>query len=186
MTSQTLIAQNRSIPKAWAGWSRDADEFLQKAWNDHRMAPDAIAAQINPELSRSAVLGRVHRLRLKGWLFDARSSANTGPKRRTTLKPAGDKPTRHRPSSPAAVAKPVFDFSAIIEQADLDTPQRAKARFDIPGLPRITAERVHARRVLELHIDEKRYDGALRCICGRPGAVHCAEHRRLLQREGVL
>lgn len=189
MTSQQLIAQNHSEPKAWRGWTDDADKFLQYAWNEQGLDASGIASTLGPDVSRSAVLGRVSRLRLKGWQFDARSTSNTGPKRRTTLKPAKeakDTPVRHRPSSPAAVAPPIFDFSAITEQDEIEKPERTKARFDIPGLPRITPERVHARRALELQLDEQRYDGALRCICGKPGAIHCAKHKALLQREEAL
>ena len=188
MTTQTLIAQNRSNPKALAGsgWSRDDDDLLQKCWNDLGLEPLDISAQIGRGHSRSAILGRVHRLRGKGWHFEARSTRNVGPGRLRPAKPIGDRPARHKPSSPAAVAPPIFDFTAMTDPGEIERPERTKARFDIPGLPRITPERVQARRVLELHIDEQRFDGALRCICGKVGAVHCAKHKALLQREGVL
>lgn len=38
----------------------------------------------------------------------------------------------------------------------------------------------------EARAEEARRAHELRCICGKPGAIHCAEHRHLLQREGVL
>lgn len=77
---------------------------------------------------------------------------------------------------------PIFDFT---DAADLDTDEEPRARR-VP-LPPITIERIRARHEIEAVHEERRLaPDELRCICGKPGAVHCAEHKLLLQREGVL
>ena len=48
------------------------------------------------------------------------------------------------------------------------------------------ATAVSVRRRIETLLHEHRSASSSRCICGRPGNPHCAAHRRLLQREGVL
>ncbi len=106
------------------------------------------------------------------------------PAKRTSLnnvramKPSGQKITK----LPQLQQPPIFDFS---DAVDLDTEPAPRMRT-VP-LPPITPERIHARHQIEAVYEERKLaPDELRCICGRPGAVHCAEHKQLLQREGVL
>lgn len=93
-------------------------------------------------------------------------------------RPSGQKITK----LPQLQQPPVMDFT---DAADLDVEERPRAR-PVP-LPPITPERIHARHQIEaVHEMRRLAPDELRCICGRPGAVHCHEHRQLLQREGVL
>ena len=93
-------------------------------------------------------------------------------------KPAGQKITK----LPQLQQPPVMDFS---DAADFDVEREPRAR-PVP-LPPITPERIRARHQIEaVHEERRTYRSELRCICGRPGAVHCHEHKQLLQREGVL
>jgi transposase-like protein len=69
------------------------------------------------------------------------------------------------------------------------SPSRAElvAGESGPLIASVALEAQRKRWQLEIHLEGRRDTHIqLRCVCGRPGAPHCAEHRALLHREGVL
>lgn len=163
-------------------WTEADDRYLQEQWNAGKN-PRLIGAAIGHGVSRCSVLGRISRLRARGLKLDQRGPIRHDYKSRVGVKnrPAKAKP-RHAKSQPPAASQPVFDFTDI-EPTPAPQP---RVHWNIAGLPRITPERIHARRAIELLSDETAMSTDLRCACGRPGTPHCTEHRAMLRREGLL
>ena len=175
----------QAIPRF--AWNRQTERQLKELWATGDSG-DAIAAAMHPDLTRSAVLGKIDRMRkadpsIPNRVENGRASLITRRIREGYKKPTPPKlPGQKIPKLPQLQQPPVMKFT---DAADLDMDQAPRART-VP-LPPITPERVQARHKIEaVHEERRLYSPELRCICGKPGAVHCDTHKQLLEREGVL
>ena len=162
-------------------WTEADDKLLQTRWNAGEN-PATIGADIGKGVSRCSVLGRVSRLRTRGWAMESRSTVRHDYKDRPTRFHNRPAKPRHAKSNPVAHSKPVFDFTDI----EATPPPVVREKFHVAGLPQITPERINARRAIELLSDEATMSTDLRCACGAPGTPHCAKHRDMLRQAGVL
>lgn len=126
-------------------------------------------------VGNSSIASQIGKLRRRGFEIAARDSV-VARKRQARKLSQATTGTKRWPSIPMVHAKPV---QADIFQSEPEFERAPRAR-----LPTITPEWVLARRRLELILDEKtlyRTD-TVRCVCGKPGAPHCAKHAAVVAR----
>ncbi len=102
-----------------SGWSEERVELLKKLWNEG-LSASQIASRLGnfshtADRGRSAVIGKVHRLKLSGRVTPQRNSRPSPPRRRRVKLPIAPTVTR-------AVAMPTFKAEPIIETEELLIP----------------------------------------------------------------
>jgi hypothetical protein len=163
------------------GWSEADGLTIVEMWRN-----GATQSEIGKHfgVGVSAIAGQVAKLRRRGFHLAARDAVAIRPKASRPARNLSEPVIRPKLLQVAAGNKR-WPFIPMVHPRSVPAESFPSEMESIPStpsgrvrLPSITPERVAARRRLELILDERtlfRTD-TVRCVCGKPGAPHCAEH----------
>lgn len=164
--TDSIVAPEKGI------WSEDRVELLKKLW-EQGLSASQIALQLAQGVTRNAVIGKVHRLRLAG---RATAPRNTAP--RNARKSREPSIPGRSPSMPTAGANALKYHYAPPRAMPLPEPK-----------PLRLIDNVKDGRITILHLNEKTCKWPIGdpmrqdfCFCGhgpRDGSPYCEYHARL-------